>query len=228
MVKSFLIISIFQIFLFAGEQIVLVVAQNMESQRAKLSCFEDNKKVFDSFEVNVGERGLGFGIGHKSLIRVVNEPVKKEGDKKAPIGIFELESVFGYQEQMNIKMPYIYTAKDLICVDEPSSRYYNQIIKMPKDIPGSFEVMKRDDNQYELGVVIAHNKVQLEGAGSCIFMHVQKAKETPTSGCTSMTLEQMQKIVSWLDKSKKPLLIQITKAQLPQVAELYPNLEIEE
>jgi D-alanyl-D-alanine dipeptidase len=139
-----------------------------------------------------------------------------------------LESVFGYKEKMDIKMPYLHADKELICVDDPNSRYYNQIIKMPKDMPKSFELMKRDDNQYELGIVVAHNKVQLEGAGSCIFMHVQKDKNSPTIGCTSMSMQDLQKIVAWLDIEKKPILIQVTKKQLHQVLELYPNLELEQ
>ena len=85
--------------------------------------------------------------------------------------------------------------------------------------------MRRDDNQYELGVVILHNKNQLKNRGSCIFLHVQASQDAPTAGCTSMSLENMRKIVDWLDTSKNPILIQITKSRLSEILELYPELK---
>ena len=122
-------------------------------------------------------------------------------------------------------MPYLYASKELICVDDVNSPFYNQLIDMPKNEPASFEFMKREDAQYELGVVVAHNKYAEKGRGSCIFMHVRKAKDASTSGCTSMSLDEIQKIVSWLDKSKEPLLIQIPKSSAGEIKELFPELK---
>jgi L,D-peptidoglycan transpeptidase YkuD (ErfK/YbiS/YcfS/YnhG family) len=85
--------------------------------------------------------------------------------------------------------------------------------------------MKRDDNQYELGVVVEHNKNQIKKRGSCIFLHVQKSKNAPTAGCTSMSFGNMKKIVDWLDESKNPTLIQVPKQELYQIKKLYPELE---
>jgi L,D-peptidoglycan transpeptidase YkuD (ErfK/YbiS/YcfS/YnhG family) len=62
--------------------------------------------------------------------------------------------------------------------------------------------------------------------GSCIFIHVEKSKDAPTAGCTSMKLEDITKIVHWLDKSKNPILIQILSSQKRELAKLYPLLEI--
>ncbi|MEK6659015.1 MAG: L,D-transpeptidase family protein [Campylobacterota bacterium] len=225
MVKSFLILIICKIFLFANEQIVLVVGEDFNSQRATLSCFEDNKPVFDSFEVNIGKGGLGHGLGEVELSYTPSEPLKQEGDSKAPVGIFTLDAVFGYEEDIKTKMPYLHATKDLICVDDSESIFYNQIVKTPKVMPESFEDMRRDDAQYELGIVVGHNKEQIRKAGSCIFLHVESSEDAPTAGCTSMKLEDIQKIVSWLDKSKNPILIQITKSQLNQISKLYPKLE---
>jgi hypothetical protein len=225
MVKSFLILIICKIFLFAGEQIILVVADDFNSQRATLSYFEDNKKVFDSFEVNLGKSGLGHGLGEVEFVHSLQEPLKQEGDKKAPIGIFALEAVFGYEKEIETKMPYLYASEDLICVDDSDSNFYNKIIKTPKVMPKSFEKMKRDDAQYELGIVVGHNKEQIREAGSCIFLHVESTKDAPTAGCTSMKLEEITRVVSWLDKSKNPTLIQVTKQQLSQISKLYPDLK---
>ena len=227
MVKSFLILISLQIFLYSSEQIILVVSDGFNSQKAILSCFEDGKRVFATFDVNIGKNGLGWGLGKTKLTQRTTEPFKYEGDKKAPIGIFELESVFGYKKEQNFKMPYLHATKELICVDDSNSDFYNQIIHMPYVQPKSFEYMKRDDKQYELGIVVAHNKNQIQKRGSCIFIHVQKSGNSPTTGCTSMSLKNMKKIVNWLDKSKNPILIQVPREKLNQIKELYPELPLE-
>jgi len=88
----------------------------------------------------------------------------------------------------------------------------------------SFEYMKREDAQYELGIVVEYNINATKGRGSCIFMHVQKSENTATAGCTSMSFINLQKIATWLDKSKNPILIQITKKQTQEVRMRYPQL----
>ena len=228
MVKTFLILISLQIFLYSSEQIVLVLSDGFNSSKATLSCFEDGKKVFEDIEVNLGKNGLGWGIGKKELIQGDVEPLKYEGDKKAPIGIFKLTSIFGYEKKHDFKMPFIHATKEMICVDDSNSKYYNQIINMnslgQKEKPNSFEYMKRDDNQYELGITVGHNENQFKKRGSCIFIHVQKSHDASTAGCTSMSLKNIKKIVSWLDESKNPILIQVPKEKLNQIKKLYPQL----
>jgi len=225
MVKTFLILIILQIFLYANEQIILVISDDLNDKKATLSCFEDNKKIFKDFKVNLGKNGLGWGIGVLNLKHSKNDVLKYEGDKKAPLGIFKLTKVFGYEEQTNLHMPYLHVDKQTICVDDSNHKNYNQIIQMPKTKPKSFEYMKRDDHQYELGIVVEHNKNQVKQRGSCIFLHIEKFKGAGTAGCTSMSLKNIKKIVHWLDKNKNPILIQVTKKELPQIKKLYPNLE---
>ena len=225
MVKTFLILIILQIFLYADKQIVLVVSDDINDNKATLSCFEDNKKVFKDFDVNLGKNGLGWGLGILNLKQDKNDALKFEGDKKAPLGIFKLTSIFGYKKQNNLQMPYLHVDKNSICVDESNHKSYNQILQMPENKPKSFEYMRRDDHQYELGIVVDHNKKQGKLRGSCIFLHVEKFKGAGTAGCTSMSLENIKKIVHWLNKTKNPILIQVTKKELPQIKKLYPNLE---
>lgn len=225
MVKSFLIITICQIFLFAAQQTILVVGDGYNSNRAVLECFEDNKKIIGPIEVNLGNNGLGFGLGKMELSHTKDAPIKREGDKKAPIGVFTLDALFGYEKDLDSKMPYLHATKDLICVDDSDSQFYNQIIKKPEVLPKSFEEMRREDTQYELGIVVGHNKEQKKEAGSCIFIHVEKSKGAPTAGCTSMSLSDITKITSWLDREKNPILIQVTKEQLDEVLKLYPELK---
>ena len=226
MMKTFLIVLILQNFLYSSQQIILVVSNNFTTSKATLTCYESNKRVFAPIDVNIGKNGLGWGLGDYKLIQKEHQPIKKEGDKKAPAGIFKLTSTFGYAKKQSFDLKYLHLSKNIICVDDSDSNYYNKIIEMPKKEPKSFETMRRDDAQYEIGVVVAHNELQKKRAGSCIFLHVEKSKDAGTAGCTSMSLDEMKKIVNWLDGSKNPILIQIPRSSLKEIKELFPNLPL--
>ncbi len=224
MIKTFLILINFSIFLYASQQIILVVADDFDTKKAQLECFEDARNVFSSIHVNIGKKGLGWGIGKQDITHNESEIQKKEGDKKAPIGVFKLTSIFGYSKSNNLKMPYLHTSKNLICVDDSSSKDYNKIIYKQGKAPKSFEYMKRDDLQYELGIVVQHNKKGIFEKGSCIFIHVEKSPNAGTAGCTSMHLSHLKKITNWLDEEKNPILIQIPKSSSAEILKLYPEL----
>ena len=85
--------------------------------------------------------------------------------------------------------------------------------------------MRRKDHQYEVGIVVAHNTEGKSKRGSCIFLHVKKSQEDPTAGCTAMSLEEISKISEWLDRDKKPLLIQIPKSSSEEIVKIYPELK---
>ena len=224
MIKSFLITISISILLFSNEQILLVVSDNFKSPKAQLECYEGSESLCGTIDVNIGKNGLGWGLGIQSLHKKQNEPLKYEGDNKAPIGVFNLTNIYGYSKNHNFNMPYLYTSKNLICVDDSNSPFYNQVIEANGG-EKSFENMKRSDHQYELGIMVAHNTQAIKKRGSCIFLHVKKEKDAPTAGCTSMNLEEIKKIASWLDKNKKPILIQIPKSSSEEILKLYPQLK---
>ncbi len=224
MIKTFLILVNFSIVLFSSQQIVLVVSEDFNSPKASLECYEDGKKVMAIKDVNIGKKGLGWGLGEVNLSQKSKEPLKYEGDKKAPVGVFKLTSLYGYAKESNFKMPYLHTTKDLICVDDSDSLFYNQIIQAHGD-EKSFEYMKRKDGLYELGIVVAHNEDGKKRRGSCIFLHVKKSDNAPTSGCTSMSLQEIKRLSKWLDIDKNPILIQIPKSSSEEILKLYPELK---
>jgi len=210
--------------LFSSQQILLVVADDFNSSTAKLTCIEDDQLICKDVKVNLGKNGLGWGIGLQEIPHAQNEPIKHEGDKRAPAGVFLLTESFGYAPQHQGKLPYLYADKNLICVDDSHSPFYNQIIEANGN-EKSFEHMRRKDGQYKIGVVVAHNTNATPNRGSCIFLHIQKAPHHPTVGCTSMQEKDLLKIVKWLNKQKNPLLIQIPKSYFHSVKLLYPQLK---
>jgi len=164
--------------------------------------------------VIIGKNGLGWGLGLHHIPKDAKF-IKKEGDGKAPAGIFRLKNGFGYQPY-SIKFPYnVYRATDH-CVDDSHSRWYNQIIDSTKTKIDyhSFEKMKFTKDYYKYGIVVDHNPKKIPQAGSCIFIHIKKPNKIPTVGCTAMSQEQIKEILKWLDPSKYPLLIQAPKSEM--------------
>ena len=216
--------------LCASEQIILVTSDDFNTSTAQLQRYELDastyRKVGPEIAVNIGRNGLGWGAGGDVLSHRDSEQRKREGDGRAPAGIFPLQSVFGYATSADTAMPYMQATADLICVDDSNSPHYNTITPITGDVViNSFEWMKRKDDLYALGVTVAHNPEQVPQNGSCIFLHVQKGVSSPTAGCTSMTKEELETVVRWLDPAKKPHLVQIPKAYCSEVESRYPGMK---
>ena len=226
----FLFLSIFTVALQGSVlQLLVVLADDFNSSSANLQPFELKNTHFikkgDPITVNLGRNGLGWGLGRTEIEHKPDEPIKKEGDGKAPAGIFTLKNAFGYERTILSGLPYRHTSKDLICVDDSHSEYYNQIVRIsPLVQTGSFEWMKRDDDLYKIGIVVNHNRAALTGRGSCIFLHIERGPFSPTSGCTSMPYYDLKKLIEWLDMKKEPLLIQIPKQYCIEAEKSFPGI----
>ena len=213
----------------ANEQLMLIVSDDFNRTDAVLTRYENRggsfKQIGDQLPVNIGRNGLAWGIGESGLSPLAGEPVKREGDGRAPAGIFPVSKAFGYAAQIQTKMPYIQADKALICVDDSRSDDYNRILEInDSDDPKSFEWMRRDDDLYKIGLVIGHNSDEKKGAGSCIFFHIRKSEDAPTAGCSAMREEDLAAIIAWLDPAKNPKVVQIPRNYCPQVEKLYPGV----
>ena len=195
------------------KQLIVVTAKNWSTPNGLLQCFEKEgkgwHKVGKAINIKLGRNGLGWGIGLHTTPKGAKY-IKKEGDGKAPAGIFTLKQAFGYQPFV-VEYPYeVYKATDH-CVDDINSKLYNKIVDSTKvkiDYK-SKEHMKFPKDYYKYGIVVNHNHIDekgaVKGAGSCIFIHIKKV---PTAGCTVMTEGEMKEIIKWLDANSEPLLVQ--------------------
>ena len=176
--------------------------------------------------VVVGKNGLGQGRG---LVHVDFKaaPKKKEGDDRAPAGIFRLSSAFGYAPARSaawVKLPYLALSKQVEGIDDPTSRFYNKLVdrsKIEKIDWRSSERMRRDDVRYKWGVVVDHNPAAIPGAGSCIFLHIWMSPATSTAGCTAMPEGDLVRLIRWLDPSQLPILVQMPRAAYRSVRAKY-------
>ena len=132
---------------------------------------------------------------------------KREGDGKTPSGIYPLKMTFGYDANIRTKMPYRQALAYDIWVDDSQADDYNRWTKIQETKAASYEMMKRDDDQYKYGIVIEYNTDQvIKGNGSAIFLHIWKGEGIPTAGCVAVSEEDIIKIFSWLDPAASPLI----------------------
>ena len=163
----------------------------------------------------LGRSGLGWGRGlHAAGLQ---GPLKREGDGRAPAGVFDLRRSTGYAASAppGGRLAYRQATSSLRCVDDPRSRYYNQLVDegaVAKDWT-SAEDMRREDDLYRLVVWVGHNDAPAEpGAGSCIFLHIRRPAPSTTVGCTAFEATDMEALLRWLDPAARPVLVQLPSA----------------
>lgn len=209
-------------------QLIVVTTSSWDAVDGQLQRYQRSsandpwRAVGDSTPVVVGKKGMGWGIGivpaEELRFPGAIEPAKKEGDGKAPAGIFRLSTSFGYADEKKAewKMPYVRLTATIDCVDDSQSQHYNRIVDRKKVSPDwtSAEHMLRDDELYRWGIVVDHNAGRPKaGEGSCIFLHIWRGPGQGTVGCTAMPQEQVESILSWLDPKQTPILVQLPIAQ---------------
>jgi hypothetical protein len=162
----------------------------------------------------VGGRGLALGDGIEKL-PVTGGPVKHEGDKRSPAGIFTIGTAFGYADKKDagwIKDHYVCASDTLICVDDSLSLNYNKLVEKDtaKKDYNSFEHMKLTADYYKWGLFVNHNSGKVTpGDGSCIFIHIWENDHTGTDGCTAMTEPHILRLLHWINAADGPLLVQL-------------------
>ncbi len=220
-------------------QAVVVTTKDWNTIPGKAQFFERKstktkwKAVGESFAVVVGRNGLAWGAGLNQLPSdSAMILLKKEGDGKAPAGIFSLTETFGSSAKPElVKLPFTRLEEWTECVDDTKSSFYNKIVNRMQ--VGNFdwnssEKMLAVGAEYELGVFVAHNSNPVtKGAGSCIFLHIWKDAESGTAGCTAMPREKLETIMNRLDMKKNPVLIQLPENDYNQFQTKWklPNLQ---
>lgn len=204
------------------QQLVVVTTADWRANQGKMQVYQKTQGKWQRTDlhspVTIGRTGMAWGMG---LHPEQQGQQKQEGDGKAPAGLFRLTTAFGYEALQNLHIPYQQMQASHYCMDVKGSPYYNQIVDSQEvgkqAIEGSSEGMRRDlhygDNLYSKGIVVEHNGQNISGAGSCIFMHLWRASDKPTAGCTAMPAEVMDKLLSWLEADKHPALLLLPEAE---------------
>ena len=130
---------------------------------------------------------------------------KKEGDKKTPKGIFNIENLYFRKDRK--KKPL--TSLNCIeiknkmgwCNDVNFPKKYNKILKIEKKI--KHEKLKRKDYKYDYLIAIKYNfERPIVGLGSCIFIHLTRNYK-PTAGCIALKEKDFLIMLKIIKKNSK-------------------------
>ncbi|SLN20239.1 L,D-transpeptidase family protein [Oceanibacterium hippocampi] len=125
---------------------------------------------------------------------------KHEGDGGTPVGRFPLRRVYYRPDRIAtpaILLPVLALEPDDGWCDDPADPAYNQPVRLP--FAASHERLWRDDELYDLIVVVGHNDDPVvPGAGSAIFLHVARRDYSPTEGCVALAREDLAELLGML------------------------------
>jgi len=80
--------------------------------------------------------------------------------------------------------------------DAPGHPSYNMAVTLP--FGASHEIMWRDDELYDICVVLDHNRppnARIRNRGSAIFLHCAKPGYLPTAGCIALKRADLQRVL---------------------------------
>jgi len=206
-----------------AQQLVMVTTADWDAPQGVLRSYVRDgggwRAATAAVPVSVGRAGSAWGVGlHAAQPGVA----KREGDGRAPAGVFRIGTAFGYGDAATTALPYDAMQAGDWCIDVPASPLYNRIVDASEvgqaALEGSTEPMRRDlhlqgDQRYKLGFVIQHNAAGQPGAGSCIFAHLWQQASQPTAGCTAMAEPAMRELLAWLDDRRRPVFVLLPHAE---------------
>ncbi len=131
---------------------------------------------------------------------IVTDTRKKEGDGATPAGRWPMRRLLYRADRLAVpqcNLPISQIAPTDGWCDAPEDPLYNQATALP--YPASTEMLWRDDDLYNLCVVLGHNDDPVvPHKGSAIFFHVAKQQDTtlcPTEGCVALPQETLIRVL---------------------------------
>ena len=150
-----------------------------------------NKSLsFNNYKVkcSIGKRGIG--------------TKKKEGDQVTPRGSYKIRGILYRKDKIkDLKTKIIKKVinKKMGWCDDPESKKYNQLIKLPFKF--NFEKLYRNDDIYDIIFILNFNTNPVKkNKGSAIFIHIAKKNYLPTKGCIAIKRNDIKKLAREIDR----------------------------
>ena len=142
----------------------------------------------------IGKRG----IGNK----------REEGDLITPKGKYKIKYILYRKDRIKriqSKIKKIAITKNMGWCDDPKSKDYNKLIKLPSSY--NYEKLYRKENIYDLILVLNFNMQPIvKKKGSAIFIHIARRNYKKTKGCVAINKIQLLKIIKNLKNNTKVLI----------------------
>ena len=157
-----------------------------------------NKKylIYNNYKAKcaIGKRGIGYK--------------KKEGDLITPVGSYKIKYILYRKDRIRkiqTKVKKIEIKKNMGWCDDPRSKKYNKLVKLPFFY--NFEKLYRKENIYDIILVLNFNMSPvIRNKGSAIFVHVAKKNYEKTEGCVALKKIHLLKILKELKKNSKVMI----------------------
>lgn len=175
--------------LASARKLVLVISENMASKTATMQRFERAdvaepwRPIGVATPALIGHNGMGWAQAFRALARA-KEPMKVEGDKRAPAGFYKVGASFGFAPSPRLN--YLQISEGTVCVDDLASPHYDSVTTRAKvgwTVHG--ENMWRVP-AYRHGLLVEYPSNAKTRTGSCIFVHLRLPDAKGTSGCVAL------------------------------------------
>lgn len=187
--------------LATAHRLVVVTAPDVNAPAAMLETFERDdpttpwRPIGGLRNAVVGLKGLAWGAGFRHLA-ADGEPLKQEGDKRSPMGIYSIAAPFGDDDQTLPGYMKLELGRH-VCVEEPRSQSYGRIVPSSAVEKGvKFDEMAKE-MLYRRGVVVDYPADAANKAGSCIFIHVWRLPGKGTAGCVALDETDVTELRAW-------------------------------
>lgn len=188
--------------LHRATRLIIVTVPDMTSVKATLHTFERRTPADHAWQRSgppeaavVGSAGIGWSEVFDHLAKK-DEPIKHEGDKRTPAGIFRVAGPVGSEASKLRGYRKIVPGKSY-CVEDPSSKLYGQIVdkRLVKSVKSSEDlsalpVLKR-------GMIVDYPARRGAKAGSCVFIHVWEGDAVGTNARIGMAEERIPVLQQW-------------------------------
>jgi len=206
-----------------ARQCVVGIAPDWDGSRVTLHAYRkiDGRwtRELGPWPGRLGREGLAWGRGLHPL--PAEARTKREGDWRAPAGVFRIGGAWGYDAEIkrHPRLPYRRITPRDLWVEDPQSPDYNRHLVLERDPTSAWEKkqqMRQGDPAHSLKLFIAHNAPPqpVPGAGSAIFFHIWRdGGGRPTAGCTTLAEARLRELIAWLDPEFDPVYVLLPAAE---------------
>lgn len=152
--------------------------------------------------LSIGDWSCACVIGKGGLIPALE---KREGDGASPIGEWPVRAALLRPDRIGPEhapaIPWRWIRECDGWSDDPADPAYNRPVHLPRHT--SHERLRRDDQAYDVIIVLGHNDTPPEpGMGSAIFFHQwvigENGAPKATEGCVAISPEDMRVVLARL------------------------------
>ena len=149
-------------------------------------------------KIHINDYRLNCAIGKRGITKY-----KKEGDLSTPRGTFKLKTLFYRKDRvknLNTGLKKIAIKKNMGWCNDPKSKSYNKLIKLP--FKYNCEKLYKKNNTYDIFIVLNYNyNPVIKKRGSAIFLHIAKKNYKPTLGCVALSKKNFKLLLNYVKRN---------------------------